>query len=315
MAKYTIEKVREIIESSGDYRLLSEEYVNNKTPLDILCNVCGNKFHPALNDFNKGTRCKTCQKTSRRLSYEDVKNFVEKDGKITLLSKEYKNSNQRLEMLCNVCNQKFLKDINHMKTRKEGCPHCSHKVHTQNKYLNEKEVFDMINELHHNTLEFLSPYEGIHKKVRVKSKECGHEWEAEPSNLKKIQGCPYCKMSSFEQNTKIILDNIVEKLPHWKYEIQKKYKDCKYINCLPFDFYLYSEKRDKGYLIECQGLQHYKPAWGGEEEFKLRQKRDKVKRDYCKKNNIPLLELRYDQITESKSIIYDFLNIRIKKLK
>ena len=54
-------------------------------------------------------------------------------------------------------------------------------------------------------------------------------------------------------------------------------------------------KKIKNIGIEYQGKQHYEPVefFGGEEQFLLNQKRDNIKREYCDKNNIPLLELKY----------------------
>ena len=48
-------------------------------------------------------------------------------------------------------------------------------------------------------------------------------------------------------------------------------------------------------LIECQGQEHFAPVnfWGGEEKFNQRTKYDKLKKDYCFKNNIPLLYISY----------------------
>jgi len=45
--------------------------------------------------------------------------------------------------------------------------------------------------------------------------------------------------------------------------------------------------------------------WGGEEEFKNIQKRDQIKNEYCKNNNIKLLRIKYNEN------ILDKLNIII----
>ena len=70
---------------------------------------------------------------------------------------------------------------------------------------------------------------------------------------------------------------------------------------MPFDFYLV----DYNILIECQGEQHYKPisVFGGEKGFKLQQKRDNIKRNYCKNHNIHLIELPYWDFNSKNSYI------------
>jgi hypothetical protein len=49
--------------------------------------------------------------------------------------------------------------------------------------------------------------------------------------------------------------------------------------------------------IEIDGEQHFKTNehFGGEEIFKITQKNDNLKNDYCKKNNIKILRIRYDE--------------------
>lgn len=49
------------------------------------------------------------------------------------------------------------------------------------------------------------------------------------------------------------------------------------------------------YLIEFQGQQHYLDISFGEYQREIT---DKLKKDYCKNNNIPLLEIRYDDNIE-----------------
>lgn len=70
-----------------------------------------------------------------------------------------------------------------------------------------------------------------------------------------------------------------------------------------FDFYLPEEN----ICIEFDGEQHFRPIdyFGGENTFKLTQKRDKIKNKYCKNNNIKLLRIKYDEnITKKlKSIL------------
>ena len=60
---------------------------------------------------------------------------------------------------------------------------------------------------------------------------------------------------------------------------------------LRFDFFL----PEYNTLIEYQGEQHYRsvPLFGGDEGYKRRQENDRIKRDYCKSNNIKLIEIPY----------------------
>lgn len=62
-------------------------------------------------------------------------------------------------------------------------------------------------------------------------------------------------------------------------------------------------------LIEFNGEQHYKPVnfdskvKTKEDFFQENIKRDKIKQEYCLKNNIPLLEIPYTEIFNIENII------------
>jgi hypothetical protein len=60
---------------------------------------------------------------------------------------------------------------------------------------------------------------------------------------------------------------------------------------LRFDFFIPTQN----IAIEYQGKQHYEPIeiFGGEQAFKLQQKKDDIKRKYCSKSQINLLEIPY----------------------
>ncbi len=50
-------------------------------------------------------------------------------------------------------------------------------------------------------------------------------------------------------------------------------------------------------LVECQGIQHYEAIdfFGGQEQLEKQQRYDKAKVQFCIKNKIPLLVIRYNQ--------------------
>lgn len=85
------------------------------------------------------------------------------------------------------------------------------------------------------------------------------------------------------------------------YEFQKKFIDClnkKTNKHLKFDFYLpkYS------ICIEYDGIQHSMPVkfFGGIKKFKELQKRDEIKNDFCIKNNIKLIRIKYDELVSER---------------
>lgn len=74
-----------------------------------------------------------------------------------------------------------------------------------------------------------------------------------------------------------------------------------------YDFLL--KQKGRQMFIEFDGEQHFKPIemFGGMEEFKKRQRADWDKNRYAKKNKIPILRIRYDQISQISELIDMFL--------
>ena len=106
-----------------------------------------------------------------------------------------------------------------------------------------------------------------------------------------VTHCPKCSKTRWLGPQKIqkILNN--NNIP---YETEKTFEECKYKNKLRFDFYV-----DNSYCIEYNGIQHYEPFDGYyKNKLPLYQLRDNIKKDFCIKNNIPLIIIPYTQLKE-----------------
>ena len=105
--------------------------------------------------------------------------------------------------------------------------------------------------------------------------------------------CPYCNTPKGETIITKILDTL-----NIDYEVQKTFDGLKDKSYLSYDFYI----PDQNILIEYQGIQHYESVdiFGGEDQFKLQQKHDKMKSDYAKSNNYNLIAIPYIEDTFSK---------------
>ena len=77
-------------------------------------------------------------------------------------------------------------------------------------------------------------------------------------------------------------------------------------NELRFDFGLYSPDGKLYTLLECQGKQHYIPVkkYGGTRQFKYQKMNDDLKKEYVKKQGIPLIEIPYTCNTYSKEEVF-----------
>ena len=145
---------------------------------------------------------------------------------------------------------------------------------------------------------FLVNYKNAKSKVKIICPIHG-EFNQTPDAHLSGKNCSHCNSSKGELIVKELLET-----KNVKFKQQKRFKDCKDIRPLPFDFYLI----DYNICIEYDGEQHFKPIkiFKGNKGFKECQKRDKIKTEYCKNNNIPLLRISYNE--DVKTILTSYLN-------
>lgn len=79
---------------------------------------------------------------------------------------------------------------------------------------------------------------------------------------------------------------------------------------MPFDIYV----KELNLIIEYDGEQHYKPIprkgmskEQAKEQLIIIQKHDKIKTEYCKNNNIPLIRIPYWEKNNIESFLYQKL--------
>ena len=134
--------------------------------------------------------------------------------------------------------------------------------------------------------------------------DCGRETIVRGSVLLRnaTQSCG-CLTSIGENNLINYLNN-----HNIEYEYQKRFDDLIGMNggFLSYDFYL----PNYNLLIEFQGEQHEKPIefFGGEEQFKIQQEHDRIKREYAKNNRYNLFEINYKDYNEIDKIFDKYLS-------
>ena len=107
-----------------------------------------------------------------------------------------------------------------------------------------------------------------------------------------------------------IIANILEE-NNIPFEKQKSFDDLRnLVHGVPrFDFFI----PEGNYLIEYDGEQHFMHTnlgWNDKEHFEKVRERDKLKNEYCKKNNIPLIRIPY---THQKDLCIDDLKLETTK--
>lgn len=140
-----------------------------------------------------------------------------------------------------------------------------------------------------------------------KCKECSYEYKSRVDHrAKDFTACPKCSKSKGERKLYTILDKL-----NVEYETQKYFKGLKYRGPLLFDVYI----PKFNICIEYHGKQHYKPARfsskqtdkKSNEDFTNTQIRDSIKRQYCAKNGIHLIEIPYTEFKNLELIITNII--------
>ena len=105
------------------------------------------------------------------------------------------------------------------------------------------------------------------------------------------------------QNIKIIFNNNIKLYREFSNSVLKK---------LRLDIYFEIGKQRYG--VEYQGIQHFKSIefFGGEKSYKKRKHLDSLKKRRCKKAKINLIEFKYDEPIDIKSIIKKLTSHNIK---
>lgn len=144
--------------------------------------------------------------------------------------------------------------------------------------------------------------------------DCGNQTIVMSSNLRKENGTRSCGCLLSKGEEKII--NLLRQF-NFIFKTQVKLENCisKKGYPLRFDFGIYDKNEKLICLIEYNGCQHYKKTefWGFNDNFEERIERDLIKKNYCKKNNIPLIIIPYthfkkltikDLMLETSDFIY-----------
>lgn len=284
------------------------EYGNSSNSKSIFaCEKCQSQYITTWNTVHSKHKfcCDNCIENSKKYKFDFVKETLAKYG-YKLLDDKYYGNNDNLTCLTlegYKVHIKFSNIINHYKKN----PYIFSIKYNEENYIYNINVYLKNNNKTCKALYYKSNTDNSDYVDIVCRCNCGEEYITKLSYLKRNSGflCPNCytNQSSLERVVKKWLDN-----KHINYEMQKTFDDCVYIRKLKFDFYL----PKYNCCIEVDGKQHYKKRNDiTEDEFEDIQKRDLLKNEYCRKNNILLIRINEEQIKnknqEYKKILYTYL--------
>lgn len=206
---------------------------------------------------------------------------------------EYSTATCKLMVVHNKCGYKYSVSPNKFLGGRR-CPNCF----GANKR-NTKTFKELVYSLVGNEYVVMGEYKNNSLKIKMKHSVCGYIFSVRCSHFTDAGSrCPRCKESKGERKISSFLNS---KSIH--YLTQFRFENCKYKKPLPFDFYL----PDYNLAIEYDGIVHFEDRFNNIENFILTKKRDKIKDDYCKKNNVNLLRIPYWNLDNVDKILTNAL--------
>lgn len=303
-----LDKAIKKFSNTYNYSLIKEEDISIDQNIDIKCNVCNSTFTTTRRKFlNANIPCKTCRKQigniNKRISFEE---FVERANKIhknfyTYQKDKYIMIRDYTYIICPIHGEFKQEAYKHVLGSK--CQQCAIEQASELKRNSEDQTITNINNRLKSSkfLRFKDGYKNYDSYAVCKCNLCGAEFEKAVGDIvSNGQECKYCSdkhLTEFKVFNKLIKNGI-------KCEREKKDETLRYKSKLRIDIFL----EEKNIAIEIQGPHHFRPFKyanisdkQAELNFKEQQIKDEIKRNWCKSNNILLLEIPVEELnTDSK---------------
>lgn len=261
---------------------LIDDYKGVNFPVRILC-FCKREFTSTLGHIFSGER-----KSCGRCNEPKVNDIFGSLIVVKITPKKYGGS--IIECECSCGNKLIIQACILIADNYKSCgKNCGNKK-LSTKFPQLKEEWDF----EKNTENFYNVTFGSKKIVWWICKK-GHSYKAKINNRTAGKtNCPKCQLSKGEESIRLFLESydII-------YEKEKRFNDCKDTNSLPFDFYLPKHN----ILIEYQGQQHYIGYAKYKDGLSQIKKHDNIKKQYCKNNNIRLVEIKYVDFIRIEKIL------------
>ncbi len=293
--RFTYEYVTKLLKKRR-ITLLSKTYKNSSSPIECLCEVCGQKWRPRFGAIRNGSGCRWCgikrRSDRQRFTHEFVAADLRKRA-IELLSNEYVDCEAKLRVRFRTCGHESFINF-HALRQGRGCPKCAHNARVT------REEYEELARARGGQLVAMA------RTVDLPSTWlCGreHQFKRRFSELAQNQTfCPVCSLGLAERQCKTAVEQVF-RVPFRKIRI----KELHGVGGGPLELDMYNDELKLA--LEHNGLQHYEPQAnrGGRRAFERQVEHDRRRREYCQKSGITLVEVRelnvVTPISELKPII------------
>ena len=302
------QKAKKIFEDCGFVLISQFDTVHYTEKVKVVC-----EKHPDVIQFAslrkaKENGCSFCN--GKRPYAPDIKEKAKTMGCIWMDYRSDITMRSLLQFKCLKHNFIFTTTPFNLKYRKVSlCPKCEKETPHSGNFIY---TLDKAKELFKNRGYILleEEYVNSHHKMSYWCPKHGVQ-KISLEKLLRGQRCPRCADSQGEKDIyAILMANDIFFIP------QKTFEKCKKEKCLPFDFYI----PDFNLCIEYQGIQHYEPVAfrqkktdenkeKAQQKFIAQKEKDEIKRTFCRKNNIDLLEICY----KNKENLFEILQTYFKQ--
>lgn len=292
--------------TSGNIQMIGQ-YKGAKAKTNMFCNICGYEWSTEPYVVYSGHGCPRCSGKAP-ITNDSLKKYISENANDYLLVGTVSNSKKLVEFKHKTCNHSFFMTPHNFMLG-QRCPlEASKRAGDTNSYSLGK-MNSILYTTTNNRYQIVSEYKRANVNAICMDNQCGNKFYAHPGQLSRGEtGCPICSSSKGEKAVREYLTQ-----HNYSFKEQVKFDDCKNKSPLPFDFAVYNNSK-LSYLIEYQGKQHYEKVsiFDSKDPLEERQFRDAIKEKWCKKHNVPLIQIPYKQNTSSlnkiKNIVNEFLD-------
>lgn len=281
----------------GDkYNYSLVKYNGNKNKVILICKYHG-EFEQTAGSHLSGNGCSSC--FGNKIINTNIfikKSKVIHDNKYNYDKVNYINSETKIIINCKLHGDFEQRPDAHLKGH--GCKNCVGLNTSSTEEFIKKSIKIHGDKYNYSKVNYINAY----TKVVINCKKHG-DFEQAPTHHLDGQNCKVCNSSKGEVKIEQIL-----KENNIKYKTQYWFKDLKYKQYLKFDFCILDKNDNIQYLLEYNGIQHYeyvKYLHKNENNYKIAQHRDQLKKDYCINKNIPLYIIKYNEEIVKNKIIFN----------
>lgn len=301
------EFLSEVGKLNNTVEILSE-YTNWSCDIKYRCKLCGKEWTTSAASLLHGCGCKECghKRTAnkRRKTHEEYVSQLKEANSNVILLEKYADAHTQKKFECLVCGNIWSAEPTKILNGLAGCPDCGNRNRGKSNALTQEEFILRANNNAPN-IKIIGRYVNNHTSVKMRCVKHNIEFDGEPRCILYKGGnvCPKCNESVGEKILSSVLDSF-----GFNYDVQYTIDGCMFESKLKFDAF----DINNNIAYEYQGEQHYKPIdfsgrgddWAND-NFAIIQLRDNIKREYCKKHEIPLIEIPYWERDNMRDFLID----------